>query len=293
MSALPNGLITFGPSANCTLELCPLEASILQYQPSTAATAVAIAIFGLSLILNIGQGVYHQTWAFMACLVSGCILEIAGYIGRIIINGNPFDFNGFLMQIICITVAPIFFCAAIYVLLVRIILLIDERLSRISPRYLSWIFISFDVISLVLQAVGGALSCVGENKDDIQVGTDISLAGLIFQVVTLTLFVALFVDYLSACRQYSNHKALTRQMNFFLSFLFLSILLILLRCVYRVVELHGGYFSHFFRDEPLFIALETAIMCAAAVCLNVGHPGLIFGRRKGDPIHREAQHALL
>jgi hypothetical protein len=51
---------------------------------------------------------------------------------------------------------------------------------------------------------------------------------------------------------------LDRRMKIFLYLLFLSIFLILLRCVYRVVELHEGYFSHFFRDEVLFIALESA-----------------------------------
>lgn len=99
MSQLPLGLIAFGPSANCTLELCPLEASILQYQPSIPANSVAIAIFGLSFIVNVVQGCYYRTWGFMAGLLSGCILEIVGYIGRIIIHDNPFDFNGFIMQI--------------------------------------------------------------------------------------------------------------------------------------------------------------------------------------------------
>ena len=47
------------------------------------------------------------------------------------------------------------------------------------------------------------------------------------------------------------------RMKFFLTFLFLSILFILLRCVYRIVELREGYFSEMFRDEPLFIALES------------------------------------
>lgn len=176
---------------------------------------------------------------------------------------------------VCITIAPVFFCAAIYVLLSRVlvcffflfgqpshtfsrIILVDERLSRIPPRFLGWIFITCDIISLVLQAVGGALSCIGDTKDDIQVGVDISLAGLVFQVVTLTLFGSLFIDYLLSCRRSGKHWTFKPRLSFFLTFLCLSMFLVLLRCVYRVVELHEGYFSHYFRDEPLFIALETA-----------------------------------
>lgn len=152
MSQLPNGLITFGPLANCTLDLCPLEASLLRYRPSIPATAVFIAIFGLSMVVHAFQGYKSKTWGFMSSMLAGCILEIIGYVGRLIIYNNPFDFNGFLMQIsmsirhhgmfgragisrgksyrkknhiltysiVCITVAPVFFSAAIYVLLSQV-----------------------------------------------------------------------------------------------------------------------------------------------------------------------------
>lgn len=105
---LPNGLIPFGEEANCTLALCPLEASILQYQPSQAASGTFIAIFALLMIIHAGQGTWTRSWGFMACMVCGCVLEIAGYIGRLIIHDNPFDFNGFIMQIgllyLCISI---------------------------------------------------------------------------------------------------------------------------------------------------------------------------------------------
>lgn len=136
MSRLPNGLISFGPDANCTLDTCPLEASILRYQPSIPANAVFAGVFGLSLIIHAFQGIRMRTWGFMASMIAGCILEIIGYVGRFIIHDNPFDFNGFLMQIsmcsmvrwkeylltliVCITVAPVFFSAAIYVLLSQV-----------------------------------------------------------------------------------------------------------------------------------------------------------------------------
>lgn len=89
-------------------------------------------------------------------------------------------------------------------------------------------------------------------------GVDISLAGLIFQVVTLLVFCGLFADYLLTAKKAPVWAQVTMQMVWFLRFLFLSILFILLRCAYRIFELHDGYFSEVFRDEPLFIALESA-----------------------------------
>lgn len=120
-------------------------------------------------------------------------------------------------------------------------------------------FIPCDIVSLILQAVGGAFSATGSTKKDVDTGVDISLAGLIFQVITLVLFCVLFADYLLLSRK-SNfaRPGMTKAMKVFLTFLFLSILLVLIRCTFRIVELHQGYFSHFFRQEGEFIGLESA-----------------------------------
>ncbi|KAH7137731.1 RTA1 like protein-domain-containing protein [Dactylonectria macrodidyma] len=194
-SSLPDGLVSFGPDANCTLDLCPLEASMLGYQPNIPSTIVFISVFGLSMLLHTLQGTRKKTWGFMVSMISGCILEIVGHVGRIIIHNNPFDFIGFLLQIICITVAPVFFCSAIYVLLSQVINFIDPSISRFKPQLFYWIFIPCDIVSLILQAVGGALSSVGTDHAAVEVGENISLVGLIFQVVTLVVFAALFADY--------------------------------------------------------------------------------------------------
>ena len=51
-----------------------------------------------------------------------------------------------------------------------------------------------------------------------------------------------------------------QQLRGFGGVLFVAVLLILLRCVYRVVELQAGYFSAIvFQDEPLFIAFESGL----------------------------------
>ncbi|KAF5988623.1 phospholipid-translocating ATPase [Fusarium coicis] len=273
---LPGGLISFGSDANCTLELCPLESSILRYQPNLPANAIFIGVFGLSMALHIFQGIKMKTWGFMASMMAGCILEIIGYIGRLIIHDNPFDFIGFLLQIIMITIAPVFFSAAIYVLLSQVINFVDPSVSRFSPKYFYWIFIPSDIISLILQAVGGAVSVVSTAQEDVKTGEDISIAGLVFQVVTLLCFVALFIDYVFRASKSPARYRLTKPILTFLFFLFLSTIFILIRCGYRIAELNGGYFSAIFRDEGLYIALESCMMCIAVLLLNAGHPGYAF-----------------
>ncbi|KAI9150568.1 Efflux pump himE [Paramyrothecium foliicola] len=278
MSQLPNGLIAFGPEANCTLELCPLEASILHYRPNQGANGTFIGVFGLAMLLHTAQSLRTKSWGFTTSVVLGCAMEIAGYVGRLILHDNPFSFGGFLCQIICITVAPVFFCAAIYVLLSQIINHVDPTISRFKPQFYYWIFIPLDIVSLVLQAVGGALSCVATTQDDVQIGVDISLAGLCFQVVTLTAFCALFGDYMWSWTHSPARCKMTPRMRCFLAFFFASVLLILIRCAYRIAELREGYFSELFRDEPLFIALESCVMCVAVLTMIGANPGLVLNR---------------
>ncbi|CAM1502405.1 Fc.00g043890.m01.CDS01 [Cosmosporella sp. VM-42] len=276
MSTLPNGLIAFGPNANCTLDICPVEWSILRYQPIIAAQAVFIGVFGLSLLIHCYQGWQSKTWGFAASMLSGCILEIVGYVGRLIVHDNPFSFNGFLMQIICITIAPVFFCSAIYVLLSQVINFVDPSFSRFKPQLFYWVFIPCDIVSLILQATGGALSCVGSDRSAVEVGEHISLAGLIFQVITLVIFCGLFADYVIMAARSPSRNRITKNLTVFLGFLFLATVFILIRCAYRIVELQQGYFSAIFRDENLFMALESSVMCVAVLLLNAGHPGKGF-----------------
>lgn len=152
--------------------------------------------------------------------------------------------------------SPVFFAAAIYVLLYVIARYIDPSASRINPKFFYWIFIPADIISLILQATGGAMSSTSNGSS--QAGVDIALAGLIFQVITLTFFSVCVVDYMIRSRNtWKSVKVPARFVNFCV-FLALATLFILIRCAYRVYELSEGYSrdSEALRDEPKFIALE-------------------------------------
>jgi hypothetical protein len=136
---LPHGLIAYGPNANCTLEICEVEWAILGYQPAFSASGAFIAFFAIAMLIHIALGIKWKTWTFMTLMVIGCIDEIIGYVGRIMLNTNPFHFGAFMMEIskslqdsqllytkvinrmylVCITTAPVFFCAAIYITLAQ------------------------------------------------------------------------------------------------------------------------------------------------------------------------------
>lgn len=92
-------VVAFGPDGNCTLELCPIEQSVYRYQPSLVANAIFLALYGVALIVHTILGLRWKTQWFMWCMIVGCIDEILGYAGRIMMHYNPFKFSAFMIQI--------------------------------------------------------------------------------------------------------------------------------------------------------------------------------------------------
>lgn len=89
----------FGPGANCTLDICPVEISVYGYRPSLAANTVFLALYVVSGIVHAWLGRRWRTPFFAAAMVLGALNAIAGYSGRIALYFNPFSFNAFMVQI--------------------------------------------------------------------------------------------------------------------------------------------------------------------------------------------------
>lgn len=270
--------VAFGPNSNCTLDVCDISFTVYKYRPSLPANAILIALFGLAMILHIAQGIRWRTWVFLVAMVWGCISEMLGYGGRIMLWNNPFSFTGFMTQIVCITLGPAFFSAAIYLTLSKIVVYLGVQYSRLSPSMYYWIFISCDIISLTLQATGGAMSTTSSGSS--QTGVNIAIAGLTFQVFTLTVFILFAIDfairYARGRARQSPATKLETSFKVFVGFLSLAVLLILIRCIYRIDELSEGYSGPLISNEGLFIGLEGVMIIVATFALNVAHPGPVF-----------------
>ncbi|KEY73777.1 hypothetical protein S7711_03085 [Stachybotrys chartarum IBT 7711] len=273
--SLPNGLIVFGPDANCTLDLCPIEWSVYQYRPSLASSITFIVLYALALLLHVYLGVRWRTWGYMVFMIHGCVFALIGYGGRIILYQNPFAFAGFMLQIVFITTAPVFYTAAIYITLAKAVNHFGPELSRFNPKFFYWVFIPFDLVCLVLQAAGGALSTTSSGSS--QTGVDIAMAGLILQVVVLFAFCALLGDYLFRYFRRGGAVTVDMRLKLFFGFLAFAVVLIFGRCIYRAYELSQGYRdSDLITDEALFIGLEGVLIIIATYALCIGHPGFVF-----------------
>jgi hypothetical protein len=100
--------IGFGPSANCKLGIpgCTLDISVFQYLPNVPANATFLAVFAVLMVAHIAQGIRYKAWTYTGCVAAGCALELVGYVGRILLHDNPFDFNAFLINLGKLCTAP-------------------------------------------------------------------------------------------------------------------------------------------------------------------------------------------
>lgn len=133
----PNGTlyVAGGDLVNCTVSACPIELSVYGYRPSLAASCSLIGLYTVCMVIQVILGWRYSTWGYMTAMLLGCVDEILGYVGRILYWQNPWAQPGFIMQIgeyksraiaifhmltrglVLITIGPVFFSAAIYVML--------------------------------------------------------------------------------------------------------------------------------------------------------------------------------
>ncbi|KAK6353962.1 hypothetical protein TWF730_008382 [Orbilia blumenaviensis] len=270
----------------CTIDTCPVSDSVYGYAPELAPNIVFLVLFSLSTIGFIVVGIWKKTWGFFVAMSLGGLLEIVGYVGRVGGSSDPFNGLGgqsFIIQICCLTVAPACYAAGIYLCLARIVIAFGEEISRIKPRWYTYIFVACDLISLITQSVGGAIASTADTEKNSKLGADITLGGLAFQVFTLTLFMVLCGEFAWRCwsrRDMFDEKQRglreSRRFKYFLYAMAAATFFIYVRCVYRVAELSEGWNGPLMTNEIYLITLEATMVILACFALNIFHPGICF-----------------
>ncbi|KAI4093306.1 MAG: hypothetical protein LQ339_007701 [Xanthoria mediterranea] len=274
-----------GPYDDCVdvTDFCVVEATTYGYRPSLGASSFFIAIFAACMGIQFFQGMRWRTWFYMSAMTLGCLGEVVGYAGRVIMHGNPWDDIGFQMQICCLIIAPSFFAAAIYLTLKHLVLTFGPEHSRLPPKWYTWIFIGCDLFSLILQGAGGGVAASASDQSTQDTGSNLMLAGIVWQVVTLIVFAALAGDFVlrvSRARSSLTLAAsdLLKDMKFrlFVVGLVTAYLTITIRCIYRIAELAGGWGNDIMQNEAEFIVLEGVVVVIAVICQTAFHPGYCF-----------------
>ncbi|KAL4736085.1 RTA1 like protein-domain-containing protein [Aspergillus similis] len=286
METMPTNQTLLEDPSLCTLDTCPLSMASFEYIPKLWAQILFMAVFGLAFLVHLFLGIRYKTYTFMVAMALGLAGEVVGYGGRVSLHDNPFNDDAFLQYLVSLTIAPAFLTAAIYLTLSRIVVAYGERISYFKPRTYTITFITFDFIALLLQAVGGAIASTADDddKDMSDLGINIMIAGLAWQVASLLIFTAMSTYFFIRVRRAPgadfnlDFESLRRSRYFKGSLWALSIatLVIIVRSVFRCAELSEGFDGELANDEVTFMILEATMIGIAVICLTVFHPGVVW-----------------
>ncbi|KAI0463192.1 hypothetical protein LJB42_003212 [Komagataella kurtzmanii] len=275
------------------------DLSVYGMTPSYGGNMALAIVMGIFFVLSTGLGLYYKQWWFGTCFFFGCGLEFAGYVGRTVSAKDPVLVDPFLDQIISLTLAPAFIMGGIYYMLAKLCSIFGEGHSKLKPMSYAKIFIVCDVVSIIIQAVGGGMAAsAAANYENADTGTHIMVAGLAFQVASMTLFLYFWFDMCYSIYkvyrtsenpddEFNDKFKDIRQRPMFKTFpvaITLSTLFVYVRCIYRVAELSEGWSGHLITEEIYFLILDSLMMCLAIVIMLVYFPGFVFGKDSHIPV---------
>lgn len=141
-----------------------------------------------------------------------------------------------------------------------------------------------DFLTLVMQGVGGVWAQTAHQKgENARPGLNLMIAGLLLQAISLGFFMVVGALFMLQVRRgmpdQSPSKVFARRRLIFRAFvlgLLLSTILILIRSIYRVAELWGGFKGTLWNDETDFMVLDGCMMGISVILLTVLHPGPAF-----------------
>ncbi|KDQ16600.1 hypothetical protein BOTBODRAFT_186282 [Botryobasidium botryosum FD-172 SS1] len=215
--------------------------------------------------------------------------------------------TAFLIQISTTIIAPSFMSAALFITLGHMVARLGPQYSRLGPGLYAIIFCSIDLISLIVQAIGGGAASGATTQKGADQGGRVMLAGIIIQMAAITLYALLALEFLirfyisrplrapaaahpeSGERQGKHNinatrpaggerRCISKTFKLMIGGLSFSTLLLFIRAVYRTIELSDGWNGRIISTQTYFNILDGLAVFGAMFILNILHPGYLLNR---------------
>jgi hypothetical protein len=182
------------------------------------------------------------------------------------------------MQSLLLLVAPALLAASIYMILGRLILVVDgEHHSLIPKKWLTKTFVAGDVLSFVMQSGGAGMMSSGNSKS-VKLGEKVIVGGLIMQVIFFIIFLFVATAFYQRIQREPTVRASTLQKNGKTGWMTLFYALftasgfILVRSIFRVIEYIQGDAGYLLRNEVWLYIFDSVLMLSVVVLFNIIHP---------------------
>ncbi|QRW20637.1 RTA1-like protein [Rhizoctonia solani] len=290
------GIVLAAANATTNEQLSDGNDLPFNYVPTGWIGILFIVLFGVTTAGHLLQALVFRTTYMIPTLVLCGIGELLGWAGRYWGHVNPYNEDAFMMQITTTIIAPSFMTAAMFLILPKIINELGTGYSRMPPRLYSIIFITADVTALVIQAVGGAMASIANTLDGAERGGRIMLGGIVIQLVAVVLYTLLGLEFsvrfgldrpvrashVSDQRKHAGWIHVPRGIVWMLVGLIIATIFIIIRSIYRTIELTDGWNGGIISTEKWFNWFDGAPIVVAMFTFNVFHPGYFLRNLESD-----------
>ncbi|KAF2018148.1 RTA1 like protein [Aaosphaeria arxii CBS 175.79] len=255
--------------------------SIYLYSPSTALAGVVAAIYFIPMVVLTWQTFFkYRSWFFL-CVQIAAVLEVAGYIARVVSTKKQSDVPAYAVSSSLIVIAPVFVAAGNYLLIGRLIRAVlptsRHRIFLIPARFITRTFVILDILAFNVQVSGTSLaSSVNWVGDLAETGTNIIIGGLALQVATFCWFLCIAIRFWWCARREIADDAPAGWIKV-MQAIWISSSLVLLRSVYRLIEFGLGIEGYPFTHEWIFYVFEALPMLPAIAVFCFVHPAKYLG----------------
>ncbi|GMM34398.1 hypothetical protein DASC09_017230 [Saccharomycopsis crataegensis] len=214
-------------------------------------------------------------------MMIGILMEAVGYFARASSHGNKQLLTPYIIQSILLLIAPSFIAATIYMIFGRMMRHLNASdYSIIKFKYQTTFFVIGDVFSFFVQSAGGGMMSQSGNQD---LGPKIVIAGLIIQLIFLFFFIlseikfTYLINKIPTTASYGSTKTSTmgifqRNWNNLNATLIITSILIVVRCIVRVVEFGQGFDGFIISHEAFIYLLDGLLMIMVSSLLICVRP---------------------
>jgi hypothetical protein len=218
---------------------------------------------------------------FCWVIIMASLWETGAYAFRALGSKNQQSSGIATVAQILVLVAPIWVNAFAYMVFARIVHFYapTRKVWIFSPSMLALIFVTLDIVSFVIQLVGGGMAGPGASPESAKKGLNIYMGGIGMQEGFIVLFMGLVIkfhrDQLQAERVGVLAADKIAGWRWLIWALYACLLAITIRIIFRLAEFSAGLGTSnpLPKNEPVLYILESTPMWLAILVWNIVHPG--------------------
>ncbi|KAF5609315.1 rta1 domain protein [Fusarium subglutinans] len=248
------------------------------YNPSETLAGVVAGLYGVSFCITLWQIIRKKAWVWLFMLLA-------------IAKKGPY-----VVQFTLVILPPVLMAGVIYVIFARVVFWVVPPESRTlrflwvpvydAARFITLLFVGFDIISLLLQLVAAVLIAGTDPTDPdakskLNLGKTLGIVGVSTQIAGFGLFTVSAIRFHFAARRLSPDFAkdnqekhgIVKKWQTLLIVVNVSCLLILVRSIYREIDFAGGKDGTTHQKEWYLYVFDTLTILLVVFLYNVFFPG--------------------